>query len=320
MAAEQKKMPVYRTINEIKHVSPLYEELTTKALVTKVECNVSDKTKEEYVTFELQDRTGDISSTTFDAKIISFFKEQVKAKESIVAIRAIKEEYRKKAKLKVNLIKLRMDDNIIDYVPSTNVHVDGMYNYVLDYAKSIKAPLNEILTKKLEENKEKFISSPAAKKYHDNFGGGLLEHTYKMLNLYVNTIDLYKTNRDVMIFLIIEHDMEKINGYTLLPTIDLTVQEELVGHIIMGAISIYNDLKKYNVKDDTICAIMNGIISHHGKAEWGAAKPPLTPEAKLLHRLDVQLSEMSRVSRTVSDANFEEGKIDTDIYYSNYEI
>ena len=217
-------------------------------------------------------------------------------------------------------IRFREDDKPSDYVPAGKYDSNELYEYICKVADAIREPYRTILLDDLKEHKELFITSPAAKRYHDNFKGGLVEHTYALLCAYIGVAHLYPLiDKAIMVFLIIKHDFEKINGYTLLPGIEWTYQEELVGHQTMGAIKTYMQLKEKEVDDMTIMAILNALIAHHGKAEWGASKPALTAEARLLQHLDFMISDIAKTVQVVEDSGCVEGSVDKNIFYVKYQ-
>ena len=45
------------------------------------------------------------------------------------------------------------------------------------------------------------------------------------------------------------------------------------------------------------------IISHHGKAEWGSAKPPLVREAEILHFIDLIDAKMNMLNQALAKTN-----------------
>ena len=65
-------------------------------------------------------------------------------------------------------------------------------------------------------------------------------------------------------------------------------------------------------------AILNALLAHHGKAEWGAAKPALTIEAKLLAHLDFMISDIAKANQIIEEKNCEEGKLDKSLFYVKY--
>ena len=51
------------------------------------------------------------------------------------------------------------------------------------------------------------------------------------------------------------------------------------------------------------------VLSHHGKAEWGSAKPPLVREAEVLHyidNLDAKINMMNRALEKAKPGEFTE--------------
>lgn len=303
------------------------EEVTVLGLVTKKsevkESNTKDKKK--YMNIELQDSTGSIDVYIWNMPVVNFISsDKVIPGETIIAIGGIKKVFKERPQILVEkpLLKVMKDRKIYDFVPCTEYNVDELYNYLIRLFKSIREPYRTIILETYERDKESIKSSPAAKKYHENFSGGLLEHVYKLISVALSLHDncLFKyLDMDVLIFLIAYHDYAKIKGYTILPAIDLTSTEELIGHISMGAIYLYNELKAHDLSDTTIEALVHAIIAHHGKVEYGSPKPALTPEAKILSSLDKMLSDAARVDKEIDDNNAKEGKIGRDIWYVKYE-
>jgi 3'-5' exoribonuclease len=44
--------------------------------------------------------------------------------------------------------------------------------------------------------------------------------------------------------------------------------------------------EKYSLAPEMLLRLEHIIVSHHRQAEWGAPKPPMTPEALLVHYAD----------------------------------
>ncbi|MGU8835768.1 hypothetical protein ACV3UL_15945 [Clostridium perfringens] len=321
---------VVGTIKDIINLYQVGEKVSAKVIITKFELKKQkNNPNKEFVTLDIQDSTGILCNNKIWSENLALMPKEMmerllkvgKNGPVCVAIGGVIETYLGTPYLNVAGLIFRDEDNIDDYVPKTREDIDGMYEYIVDKASSISSPFRDILLENLKDNEEIFKSAPAAKRYHDNFKGGLLEHTFKLLKVYNSVASLYETiNKEIMIFLIIKHDFEKINGYTLMPSIEWTDQEEYVGHQIMGAISTYNDLKKYDVEDSVIMPILNALISHHGKAEWGAAKAPVTPEAKLLAHLDYMISDIAKANQSILDKGKEYGKIDRELFYPDYNL
>lgn len=323
----QKKQGIAtKFVNQIKNVCQNGDVVALAALVGN--CEIKEQAGgKKYMMLDVQDSTGVLPCKIWNdsfIKISESMKERLLSSSQenplCVNIGGIRESWQGNVYLNVKGLNVREGDNAVNYVVSSKEDASDMFGYVLNCAESIDEPYRTILLNKLKDKENEFMTAPAAKRYHDNFKAGLLEHTFKMLKSYVEVANLYpEVNKTIMIFLIIQHDFEKINGYTLLPSIEWTDQEELVGHQVMGAINVYNELKAHNVNDRTIMAILNGIIAHHGKAEWGAAKPAMTIEARLLSHLDYMISDIAKANQIIVDKGLEEGKIDRDLFYTKYE-
>lgn len=323
----QKKQGIpIRFVNQIKNVCQNGEVLALAALIGT--CEIKEQAGgKKYMMLDVQDSTGVLqckiwndSFVKIPEKMMEILKSSSEENPVCVNIGGVRESWQGNVYLNVKGLSIRENDDPTNYIVSSKEDTTNMFEYVLSCANSIDEPLRTILIDKLHNKEKEFTTAPAAKRYHDNFKAGLLEHTFKMLKSYVEVSNLYpEVNKSIMIFLIIQHDFEKINGYTLLPSIEWTDQEELVGHQVMGAINVYNELKAHNVNDRTIMAILNGIIAHHGKAEWGAAKPAMTIEARLLSHLDYMISDIAKANQIIQDKGLEEGKIDRDLFYTKYE-
>lgn len=322
---QQKPSIPVKVVRQIKNVCQNGEIMSLSGLVGA--CEIKEQAGgKKYMMLDIQDATGVLQCKIWND---SFLKIPEKVKEILLSsseenpicanVGGIRESWQGNVYLNVKGLKIREGDDPINYVVSSTEDSDNMFEYIIDCASSIDEPLRTILLDKLKDKEREFTTAPAAKRYHDNFKAGLLEHTFKMLKSYVEVSNLYpQVNKSIMIFLIIQHDFEKINGYKLLPSIEWTDQEELVGHQVMGAINVYNELKAHNVNDRTIMAILNGIIAHHGKAEWGAAKPAMTIEARLLSHLDYMISDIAKANQIIVEKGNEEGKIDRDLFYTKY--
>jgi 3'-5' exoribonuclease len=69
-----------------------------------------------------------------------------------------------------------------------------------------------------------------------------------------------------------------------------TAAGSLIGHILIGrdmvreaAAAAKGDAK---LDADTLLRLEHLIITHQGRPEWGSPKPPMTPEALLVHYAD----------------------------------
>lgn len=136
---------------------------------------------------------------------------------------------------------------------------------------------------------------------HDACINGLMHHTYRMMESALSIRHLYpEANWDLVIAGVIIHDIGKIDEFStdhfgLVK--EYSRRGELLGHQIIGigylnqcVNSLYAD-GTFNV-DDELCIdeyvdlLSHMLESHHGRPEYGSAKPPAFMEAQIINYLD----------------------------------
>jgi len=156
---------------------------------------------------------------------------------------------------------------------------------IYETIESLNDPkLKKVLLQVIVENEKLYSSSPAAKRIHHNYTGGLLQHTWECINIAKTLFNvLYKdVDRELIIAGCIAHDFGKMFEYNF--------EEET------GAISVNTEFEKVwinHIHWGFSWANQNGfpelahlIASHHGLIEWKALVVPQTVEAELLHLID----------------------------------
>jgi 3'-5' exoribonuclease len=139
------------------------------------------------------------------------------------------------------------------------------------------------------ETWEAFRSAPAAKRYHQAYKHGLLEHSLTVAQA-VSAISATfpGIDRDVAVTGALLHDIGKLDAYTADPlAIDLTDAGKLQGEIPLGYYRIrraLEDLPGFPAR--TAAAVLHIILSHHGALEHGSPVLPCTREATLVHMVD----------------------------------
>lgn len=142
-----------------------------------------------------------------------------------------------------------------------------------------------------------FKSAPAAMSMHHAWIGGLLEHTNQMLRIADVTVRSYadagiELNRDLVLLGILFHDLAKTTELQWTDGFNYTVRGNLIGHIVDGSALIEAKAAEAemhgapSIPENTLRVLQNIVLSHHGIAEHGAARPPMTPEAILVARID----------------------------------
>ncbi len=135
-----------------------------------------------------------------------------------------------------------------------------------------------------------FRDAPAAKRYHQAYRHGLLEHSLSVGEaVAVISTTFPHIDRDVAITGALLHDIGKLDAYTSDPlAIDLTDLGKLHGEIALGYYRIRSEIEAHprTSPRELAAAVLHIILSHHGQLEHGSPVVPCTREATLVHMID----------------------------------
>ena len=154
-----------------------------------------------------------------------------------------------------------------------------------------------------------FRDAPAAKRYHQAYRHGLLEHSLSVAQA-VSAISATfpGIDRDVAVTGALLHDIGKLEAYTADPlAIDMTDLGKLQGEIPLGYYRIrrlIEDLPGF--PDELAAAVLHIILSHHGSLEHGSPVVPCTREATLVHMIDNlggRLGTFDRLEKALPDGS-----------------
>jgi 3'-5' exoribonuclease len=267
----------------------------------------------------LSDRKGEITAKfwgTDPDKTVQLYESLVAG--DIVAVKGVVQEYRGSFSISIDegdgsLGKCLPDEyNLEDFVASSPKDPGKM----LEEAKQILSAVNDENLKKLissfledREFMDAFIKSPAAMEYHQNYKGGLLEHTLNVLKI-CNSLCLVhpELNRDLVLTGAFIHDIGKIKEFNISPAqIDVSHQGMLEGHTAIGYAMLSDMLGRIeNFPEKLRFKLMHIILSHHGKAEYGSPKQPQFPEAVAVYYADECDAKLALYLRLKKEANTED--------------
>lgn len=154
----------------------------------------------------------------------------------------------------------------------------------------------------------RFTTAPAGVRVHHAYQGGLLEHVLTMLEVADRIAGLYpELNRDLLMIGIFLHDSGKIVELDYERAFGYTDEGQLIGHLVLGVGML--DEKARRASDLTgepfpvglLLRLKHMIVSHHGPAEFGSPKPPMTPEAIALHHIDNLDAKVFAYCRQIRD-------------------
>jgi len=130
--------------------------------------------------------------------------------------------------------------------------------------------------------------APAAKRYHQAYLHGLLEHSLTVAQA-VSAISATfpGIDRDVAVTGALLHDIGKLEAYTCDAPIDMTDDGRLQGEIPLGYYRVRRVIEDLaGFPDGLAQAVLHIILSHHGALEHGSPVVPCTREATLVHMID----------------------------------
>ena len=139
------------------------------------------------------------------------------------------------------------------------------------------------------ETWRRFRDAPAAKRYHQAYRHGLLEHSLTVAqSVSAIAANFPGIDRDVAVTGALLHDIGKLDAYTADPlAIDMTDAGKLQGEIPLGYYRVrrlIEDLPGFPA--ELAAAVLHIILSHHGALEHGSPVVPCTREATLVHMID----------------------------------
>lgn len=183
-------------------------------------------------------------------------------------------------------------------LPRTRQDPSAMWDELCRLAETeIADPvLRELIQKILQDYKEQMLAIPAAKWHHHAYVGGWLEHTLQVTRHCLYLAQQYRAAYpelqpplDVGLVVAggILHDLGKLREIQLTPTgIQYTPEGELVGHVLLGRDMLRQAAAECPLPPETLLRLEHIIISHQREPDWGSPKPPMTPEAFLVHYAD----------------------------------
>jgi 3'-5' exoribonuclease len=135
----------------------------------------------------------------------------------------------------------------------------------------------------------RWSEAPAAKKYHQAYRHGLLEHCLTVAQgVSAISATFPGIDRDVAVTGALLHDIGKIEAYeTVGSAIEMSDAGKLHGEIPLGYYLVRRQIEDLpGFPPESAQALLHIILSHHGMLEHGSPVVPCTREATLVHMID----------------------------------
>lgn len=259
------------------------------------------KNNKPFLELILQDKTGQIIGRMFNKKVQKEFDKIEEGK--IYNIVGNIQEFPPDSK-KYNILIERIilankfnEEDFIIRIENQDSHIEYLINTIHEIEdKELKLILITLFEDELFF--EKFITAPAAKKYHHNYKGGLLVHTNEVVEICKTISNIYEDiNRDLLISGAILHDIGKIDTYDYkTELIKINEKGIFLDHIFIGACILKEKMNTLKVSEKTKIDLIHLILSHHGDVDlgWGSSVNPRIPEAIALHHADDMSAKISK--------------------------
>jgi 3'-5' exoribonuclease len=182
--------------------------------------------------------------------------------------------------------------------PQSRFDVAQLFAQLLEIAEAqIRHPgLRGLVVDLLSEHRAALCELPAAERNHHVYAGGWLEHTVCTTITAIFLADRYAAqypdldpplNRDLVVAGALIHDIGKVRELRPTPTgAETTAAGHLVGHLVQGRDLIREAAAGREIEPELLLGLEHLMLAHHATPDYGSPKPPMTPEALLIHYAD----------------------------------
>ena len=265
----------------------------------------------KYLDMTLCDISGDVNAKMWDGNT------PPPPAVSVIRARGMMLEYNGHPQLRVDKLRLATEADDFDMnalTPCAPLPPEDMLNYIKERVDAFEDDeLKALVLRRLEECGDRLSYYPAASKLHHAERSGLLHHTSTMLRAAEAICRIYPTlDGELLAAGVILHDLCKITEMkadAIGLVSDYTAEGMLIGHLVQGVSELARCGRELNVRGELLMMLEHMIVSHHDLPEYGSPKPPMFPEAEVLHTLDTldaRLYQMYEALGRANDGGFSE--------------
>ncbi len=285
------------------------KEITGDFLVLQKE--LREGSRDFFIRMRLGDKSGSIAANIWNnAKAITEkFKEG-----DVIRVKAVVISYKSQLQLTINKVQPLKEEqyDLVNFIETTKRDVNQLSEKLFTYIDNNRNEYLKTLLKSIFDDREffsLFARAPAAKTWHHNYAGGLIEHTITVAGICDFISHLYPVNRDLLICGALLHDIGKVYEYSSGLIVDFTAEGRLLGHIPIGDEFVSRKARALNnFPADLLMKLRHLILAHHGEYEKASARLPQTIEAVLLHHADNLDAQVVGVKQLVDRAQKSESE------------
>ncbi|MBA2662992.1 MAG: HD domain-containing protein [Bradymonadaceae bacterium] len=269
------------------------------------------KNGDPYMSVTLGDRSGNIEARAWDNVPALDSRFEI---DDFVVIRGRVSKYRDQLQIALTDIDRVAESEVAlgDFLPQSRWIPDDLLAQLIALLDSaLVSPELRRFFDILFADKERvrlFSSAPAAMTNHHNFIGGLVEHTLSMARIGVDLSAHYGRyypgliNPDLVLAGCVLHDFGKCWELSFGRSFSYSTCGKLLGHIVQGVELISTVAREATpgFDDHMLTQLKHLVLSHHGHLEFGSPVLPRTPEAMLLHEIDMIDSRMAMAASAIA--------------------
>jgi 3'-5' exoribonuclease len=224
-------------------------------------------------------------------------------------LRAVYRETSYGAQLEIRKIRLAVPADAADgfdpasLLPRSRHEPPGMFAELCGLVEGhiSNEPLRRLVLGLLHDHRERLFELPAAARHHHAFVGGWLEHVLSVTHTCIYLAEKYARlypdlspplDKGLVIAGAVLHDIGKVRELAWQgDSPAYTAEGSLIGHIVLGRDMVREAAARqakagHPLDPEILLRLEHLILAHQRLPEWGSPKPPMTPEAMLVHYAD----------------------------------
>ena len=211
----------------------------------------------------------------------------------VVEVTGVVETYRNELQLRVEQVRPLPPEEAdpSDFLPRSRKDSAALEAGIAQLVKSIgNEHLRELLMGMFRDQgfRKRFLTAPGAKALHHAYIGGLIEHTAEVVELCEKVCEVFPAlDRDLLLTSAILHDVGKMDELSWQTAFEYTDEGQLLGHLVLGERVVLAQASEIEGFPEELKLLLSHMmLSHHGTAEFGSPKAPMTAEAIALHQAE----------------------------------
>lgn len=242
-----------------------------------------------FLSITLGDRTGEVEAKVWESAetLSTVFQEG-----DILSVEGNAESYR--GQIQIKLLQLSPAEGHVDetiFVESSPKNISEMMASLKEVLRAVtnvhlKGLINRFFTDR--EFLSMFKRAPAAKSFHHNYVGGLLEHTLSVCQMARQVARHYpQLDEELLLSAAFFHDIGKTRELVSTLNINYSDEGRLIGHVVLTVAMLDDKLRHLKDFPPALATrLKHMILSHHGHFEFGSPKRPKFLEAFVLNLID----------------------------------